>query len=76
MIRTLKVLFCDEDHGTGDRMFPDLFDIDPRMFVEGSLTPAKLRKLAKVAGWTRSGGADYCETCSAGVNDPLNEATS
>jgi hypothetical protein len=75
MIRTFKVLFCEEDHGTGDRMFPDTFDIDPRMIVEGAMTTRQLRKMAKAAGWTYSQGADYCETCSASVNDPLNNAT-
>jgi hypothetical protein len=74
MIRTIKVLFCEEDHGTGDRTFPDLMDLDSRMFIDEAPTAGQLRKLAKAAGWTRSGGADYCETCSASVNDPLNNA--
>lgn len=72
MIRTIKVLFCEEDHGVGDRTFPDLMDLDTRMFIDGAPTVSELRKLAKKHGWTRSGKADYCETCSAGVNDELN----
>ena len=72
MIRTIKVLFCDEDHGTGDRTFPDLMDIDTRMFIDRQPTTRQLRKLAKAAGWRCEKGADYCETCSAGANDPLN----
>ena len=62
MVRTIKVLFCD------------LMDLDSRMFIDAAPTAGQLRKLAKAAGWTRSGGADYCETCSASVNDPLNNA--
>jgi hypothetical protein len=72
MIRTIKVLFCEDEHGMGDRTFPDLMDLDTRMFVDGVLTAAQLRKLAKEHGWTRSGGADYCNICSAGATDPLN----
>jgi len=72
MIRTIKVIFCEEDHGTGDRTFPDLMDLDSRMFIDGAPTAAELRKLAKQHGWTRHQGADYCDSCSAAMNDPLN----
>lgn len=75
MVRTIKVLFCEEDHGNGDRTFPDLMDLDTRMFIDAAPTVGQLRKLAKAAGWTRSGKADYCEQCSAGATDPLNNAT-
>lgn len=72
MIRTIKVLFCEEEHGAGDRTFPDLMDLDSKMFIDGAPTAAQLRKLAKEHGWTRCNGGDYCNTCSAGVNDELN----
>ena len=72
MIRTIKVIFCEEEHGTGDRTFPDLMDLDTRMFIDGAPTAAQLRKMAREHGWTRSGGADYCNQCSAGATDELN----
>ena len=29
MIRTVKVLYCDEEHGTGEVTFPELEHLDP-----------------------------------------------
>lgn len=72
MIRTIKVLVCDEEHGIGDQTFPRLSDLEPNDFVNGVLTTPALRKRAKAAGWTFSGGHDWCDQCSAGVNDELN----
>lgn len=72
MIRTIKVLFCEEEHGAGDVTFPHIMDLDTKMFIDGAPTTKELRKLAKKHGWTRSGGADYCDQCSASVNDDLN----
>jgi hypothetical protein len=65
MIRTIKMIFCDNEHGTGDITFPDLFAereelreefLEPRTVVE-------LRRAAKKAGWGRINGGDYCPLC-------------
>jgi hypothetical protein len=56
MIRTAKLIFCDNEHGMGDVTYPDLFDP----------TLKQLRKDAKQAGWSRHAGADYCQQCTEG----------
>lgn len=63
MIRTAKVIFCDNEHGTGEVTYPDMSEITDQVFVAGIPIPA-LRKQAKAAGWTRHNGADYCPGCS------------
>jgi len=60
--------------GRGDVTFPALGDLETQTFIDSVETAATLRKKAKAAGWTRSQGADYCPSCSAGVNDELNNA--
>ena len=68
MIRTLKVIFCDEEHGTGDVTFPDLRALTPAGYVsqsgeEKGPTAAELRKKAKAVGWGRINGGDFCPGC-------------
>lgn len=63
MIRTYKMLFCDNEHGTGDVMFPDDLQNDIRNFVEPR-TAVQLRRDAKKSGWSRVGRADYCPNCT------------
>lgn len=66
MIRKSHLLFCDNDHGTGDVTFPDLKSLDAydtqQQFVVGN-TVRTLRADAKQCGWGRVGGADYCPNC-------------
>lgn len=62
MIRTMKVLFCDNEHGTGDVTFPDLHDVDAPDVIN-SPTFRELRKRARAAGWKQHNGADYCPDC-------------
>jgi hypothetical protein len=65
MIRTAKVLFCDNEHGTGDITFPEVLDAQ-RFITEQPDTPAnavELRREAKKSGWGRVNGGDYCPTC-------------
>jgi hypothetical protein len=64
MIRTFKVLFCDNEHGTGDVIFPENFSQELHDDMLQSRTAAQLRKDAKKAGWSRVGGVDYCDSCT------------
>ena len=68
MIRTARVIFCDNEHGTGDVTFPSL-DRDSHALAAEYIAPqtaAGLRKSAKKAGWSRCAGGDYCEQCTEG----------
>jgi hypothetical protein len=68
MIRTAKFIFCDNEHGTGDVTYPDIFDsveVLRQHFID-SPTLGQLRKDAKKAGWSRHEGADYCRMCTEG----------
>ena len=71
MIRTGKVLFCDNEHGIGNVTFPEMGRVDDQTFIQ-PMNAAQLRKQAKDAGWTRVDGVDYCADCS--YVDPLNYA--
>ena len=66
MIQKCSILFCDNEHGTGDVCFPDLDNMDSfqtkQAFVQGN-TVKILRKEAKNAGWGRVNGGDYCPAC-------------
>jgi hypothetical protein len=64
MIRTVKVIFCDNEHGTADVSFPALGDLETQTLIDNVETVGTLRKKAKAAGWTRVNGADYCPGCS------------
>lgn len=72
MIRKAQLLFCDNEHGTGDVCFPDLtaknsFEIQ-QVFIEGN-DVRSLRAAAKKAGWGRVNGGDYCPSCMAGMEE-------
>ena len=69
MIRTFKVLFCDNEHGTGDIIFPENFSQELRDDMIQSRNASQLRKGAKDAGWSRVDGADYCASCTECNNE-------
>lgn len=66
MTRKSHLLFCDNEHGTGDVTFPDVKAVSgddlQRHFIEPH-TIRTLRAAAKESGWGRVGGADYCPSC-------------
>lgn len=65
MIRTAKVIFCDNEHGFGDVTFPAL-DRDTSSLQQEYIVPRRigqLRKEAKKEGWGRTNGGDYCPQC-------------
>lgn len=66
MIRRCALLFCDNDHGTGDVTFPDVDALDghqlKEQFIQGN-TVGSLRAAAKKSGWGRVNGGDYCPAC-------------
>ena len=65
MIRQAKVIFCENEHGTGDVTFPSLDRELDELQAEyvAPQTTADLRKSAKEAGWGRVNGGDYCPAC-------------
>lgn len=66
MIRNCKIIFCENEHGTGDVCFPDVTALDGREiqqeFIQGN-TVRTLRQAAKQNGWGRVNGGDYCPAC-------------
>jgi len=66
MKRNCIILFCDNEHGTGDKTFPDLDSMNSeqieRAFIE-SLPVSVIRRAAKMEGWGRISGGDYCPAC-------------
>ena len=66
MINNARILFCDNEHGTGDICFPDIDNMDSfaikQVLIKGN-TSKELRKEAKQAGWGRVNGGDYCPAC-------------
>ena len=66
MTRKCVLLFCDNEHGTGDVTFPDVStmhidDIEQELIKDRPISV--LRKAAKQAGWGRVNGGDYCPSC-------------
>lgn len=68
MIRKAQIIFCDNEHGTGDVCFPDLTSLSGFEFqqklIEGN-DFRSVRKAAKALGWGRVNGGDYCPGCMA-----------
>ncbi len=66
MIRKCQLIFCDNEHGTGDVTFPDVKSLDghdiQQAFIQGNTTRS-VRQAAKAAGWGRVNGGDYCPNC-------------
>jgi hypothetical protein len=72
MIRTAKLLFCDQEHGVGGEMtFPDVHAVAHTLhqhFIV-SLNAKELRKQAKKEGWSFVDGHDYCPVCTEGEKE-------
>ena len=66
MIRSARIVFCDNEHGQGDMSFPDFHDVEAmrQIFTEQNLSTVKqLRREASNHGWRRFNGVDYCPSC-------------
>jgi hypothetical protein len=63
MVRSTKVLFCDNEHGSGDVTFPRIEEMNDESFIYPPTLRA-LRAAAKKAGWSRHAGSDYCDQCT------------
>jgi hypothetical protein len=65
VIRKAAIIFCDNEHGTGDVTFPSLDRSTAELAAEyiAPQTIPQLRKSAKMAGWGRVNGGDYCPSC-------------
>lgn len=66
MIRSAKVIFCDNEHGMGDVTFPSLDREVGDLQAEyvAPQTVKQLRASAKAAGWSRLRGQDFCPDCT------------
>jgi len=63
MTRAVRIIFCDNEHGTGDQTFPEIAALTSQDFVEPK-SLLVLRREAKKAGWSRHAGGDYCPSCT------------
>lgn len=76
MTRKAIILFCDNEHGTGDVSFPDLTMLDgfefQQVLINGN-TVGAVRRAAKAEGWGRVNGGDYCPGCMASIGDQPSE---
>lgn len=66
MIRSARMIFCDQEHGVSEMTYPSIIDLSETDFVE-TRTAAQLRRAAKKAGWSHVHGHDYCELCTEGA---------
>lgn len=66
MHRKCGIIFCENEHGTGDVTFPELRQMDyfelQQRFIEPP-SEAQTRREARAAGWGRVNKADYCPQC-------------
>ncbi len=72
MIRNAQVIFCDNEHGSGDVCFPDLTHFGPYELQQTLIEAGGVRHLrqqAKAAGWGRVNGGDYCPGCMETMED-------
>ena len=72
MILKAQLLFCDNEHGTGDVVFPDLTQLEGfeiQQYFIGGNDVRSVRRAAKAQGWGRVNGADYCPGCMASMED-------
>ena len=63
MIRSVRVIFCDQEHGTGEQTFPALADLTEQHFIQ-PFNAKKARAEAKKAGWSHVDGHDYRDMCT------------
>lgn len=69
MHRKCGVIFCDNEHGSGEVTFPDLEHMSVYELQQRFIEPPpekQTRREAKAAGWQRVNGADYCPQCVEG----------
>jgi hypothetical protein len=66
MVRNGRLIFCDNEHGSGHVCYPDIYDMDAHALCQlfiNSQPASALRKAAKKEGWGRVNGGDYCAGC-------------
>ncbi len=74
MIRSARLIFCDNEHGSGDVTFPDIYGETSHETCQHFISPATakiLRKAAKQEGWGVINGADYCPGCMESMKTEL-----
>jgi hypothetical protein len=73
MIASTKIIFCDQEHGCGNVSFPAIEDLTDGSFIRPS-NAADLRRKARLAGWKRTRGQDYCPDCVGCMEDRKGDA--
>lgn len=66
MILKFHLICCENEHGKGDVVFPDLTTLDGFEIAQAAskgMPPADVRREAKKLGWGRVHGGDYCPGC-------------
>jgi hypothetical protein len=74
MIQKIPFIVCENEHGLGDEMYPDIEKLDKSQILDlaaRKLTAADIRREAERLGWRRIYGADYCPQCA--VKEELAE---
>jgi hypothetical protein len=66
MIRKVRILYCDNEHGFGNVTYPDLVNTIEEEIWENSIS--SLRAEAKKLGWGRVNGGDYCPGCMESIS--------
>lgn len=76
MILKANILVCDNEHGTGDVVFPDLTKLEGFELAQHCAkgwTGGEVRRQAKAEGWCRHNGVDYCPACADSINSQQDE---
>jgi hypothetical protein len=66
MTRKCVILFCENEHGNGDKTFPDLDSMTTEAIQQAFIiarSVGSLRRDAKKEGWGRVNGGDFCPSC-------------
>lgn len=76
MIRSIRAIFCDQEHGTGDVTFPNLNDLATQQFIDNAPSARALRSEAKKlagASWPATTTAT-CAPRQTRKRSPLSKA--
>jgi hypothetical protein len=74
VIRKTHIIFCDNEHGTGDVMFPDLTRLSGFEFAQEVIDgndARSVRRAAKAKGWGHYRNGDYCPDCMESMKEDV-----
>lgn len=70
MILKLILIACENEHGNGEKIFPNIDAMDAHKICElaqSQLNVADVRRKARAVGWGRVNGGDFCPGCTEGM---------